>query len=119
MEKRLNATLKTVENRVVFLEKLNADWTEFNTELEELRHWTHHNAPLMVQALKIEETEPKERLNKAKVLQRSLVEKMETTKNLEKQCQELTEGISSNFYITNLIINLVNCFSLILLIFRQ
>ncbi|KAK6636175.1 hypothetical protein RUM43_009828 [Polyplax serrata] len=96
VEKRLNTTLETVEKRVIFLEKLNTDWGKFNSDLYELRDWTTHQAPVLVQALNVEETEPHERLNNAKVLQRTLVEKIDVTKNLQTKCDELTEGGDAN-----------------------
>lgn len=99
VEKRLQVTLETVENRVVFLEKLNADWQKFDNDLEELRQWTLYRAPTLIQALQSEETEPKERLDSAKVLQISINEKMDVAKSLENQYKNLVEGKNPKLYI--------------------
>lgn len=88
----MQTTLQSVENRVVFLEKLNNDWNKLHADLNDLRQWTIYSAPILVEALQTEETEPRERLNSAKVLQRNLVGKIELTKQLEEKCKELTGG---------------------------
>lgn len=96
VEGRLHVTLETVQDRVVFLEKLNGRWTRFNSDLGELSDWTHHNAPAMVHALQSAELGPQERLASTQLLQRQLDQKAELLEVLEAQAQELVQGILSN-----------------------
>lgn len=96
VERRLQVTLETVQDRVVFLEQLNGRWTRFNSDLGELRDWTRHNAPAMVHALQSAELGPQERLASTQLLQRQIDQKAELLDVLDGQAQELVQEDEAN-----------------------
>lgn len=96
MEHRLQTTLETVQDRVVFLEQLNGRWSRFNSDLSELQEWTRQKAPEMVYALESSELGPEERLSKAQVLKTQILQKAQVLDMLDEQAQDLVDENEGN-----------------------
>lgn len=92
VERRLETTLETVQERVVFLELLHGQWSQFNADLSALKEWTRQTAPAMVRALQSDQVGPQERLARAQALQVALCEKAQVLKALDDQAHDLVKG---------------------------
>jgi hypothetical protein len=84
--------LETVEDRVVYLEQFSARWTRFQAQLDELRNWTHHSAPTLLEQLQATELTPEERVKKSQALQAQLEDKINVLDVLSGEVKELLQG---------------------------
>lgn len=76
LEKRLNATLENVGEKVKNLELHTKQWKEINSNVEALRLWTQKSAPLLISQIQSDTITPEERVQKSLELQTIVQEKL-------------------------------------------
>lgn len=96
IEKRLQVTMETVQERVVYLQQFNAKWTKFQSRLGDLQQWVVQNVPALMSAIQTEEVSPEERVKKTSVLQGQLNEKVSILDTLGDEAAELLTDDSDN-----------------------
>lgn len=96
IEKRLQVTMETVQERVVYLQQFNAKWTKFQSRLGDLQQWTVQNAPALLAAVQAEDVSPEERVRKTSVLQGQLAERASILDMLKNEACELISDDNDN-----------------------
>lgn len=107
IEKRLQVTLETVQERVVYLQQFNTKWTKFQSQLGELQTWAQITAPGMLQALQSEDITPEDRVLKATQLQQQLKEKLNILNLLNDEAVEILSSDDENIEAQKLKIEVV------------
>ncbi|XP_039285327.1 nesprin-1-like [Nilaparvata lugens] len=91
IESRLKDTLHLVDERVVVLEKMQAQWSGLESEIAALKSWSKE-VPVILEQISKMEVSPKDRLQKAQTLQMQLQAKQAVLAHLNKE----TEGIEDD-----------------------
>ena len=87
-ETNLEFTLEKVEKKVVELQQYNVRWNTFQTKLNDLKTWTHQNAPQSIANID-SSISPEERVRKTEILQKQIHEKITILKTLEEESKVL------------------------------
>ena len=91
-EKRMETTLKTVQEKVVYLQEHSTRWNKFQTKLNELQLWTQQSAPQSIADTENLATTPEEMVYRTESLQKEIIERTRTLKFLEEESQKLVKG---------------------------
>lgn len=94
-EERLEHTLKTVREKVVYLQEHSARWNKFQSKFIELRSWVQQAAPQSIADLEDSTVSPEERVRKTEGLQREIKEKASILNVLEDESRKLVKGTCS------------------------
>ncbi|XP_075225316.1 muscle-specific protein 300 kDa isoform X2 [Lycorma delicatula] len=90
IEEKLKETLHTVEERVVILEKMQAQWVQLESKVNELRTWAQEVPAVLDKICKME-VSPKDRLQKAQTLQLQLQERQAILQQLNKETEDIED----------------------------
>ncbi|KAF3420921.1 hypothetical protein E2986_09204 [Frieseomelitta varia] len=91
-EKRMETTLKTVQEKVVYLQEHSTRWNKFQAKLNELQLWTQQSAPQSIADAENLATTPEEMVYRTESLQKDIQERNKTLKFLEEESQKLVKG---------------------------
>lgn len=92
-EKRVETTLKTVQEKVVYLQEYSTRWNKFQAKLNELHLWTQQSPQSIADAENLSTT-PEEVVYRTERIQKEIHEKSKTLKFLEEESQKLVKGNS-------------------------
>lgn len=98
-EKKMETTLKTVQEKVVYLQEHSTRWNKFQAKLNEMQLWTHQIAPQSIADIENLSTTPEEMVYRTESLQKEIQEKSKTLKFLEEQSQKLVKGKHSLYLL--------------------
>lgn len=96
IEKRLQVTMETVQERVVYLQQFNTKWTRFEAQLGELKQWTMQNVPALLSSIQTEDISPEDRVRKTTSLQNQLGEKIALLDILRDESNDLLSDDAEN-----------------------
>ncbi|KAK9694281.1 Spectrin repeat [Popillia japonica] len=89
IEERLQTTLVNVDEHVVHLERVNTQWSQFQTKVHDLQSWTVQNTPKLLTITQEFEAPPEERAVKATLLHSQLAEKLHLLQSVESEAKSL------------------------------
>ncbi|XP_076280585.1 muscle-specific protein 300 kDa [Lasioglossum baleicum] len=92
-EKKIETTLKTVQEKVVYLQEHSTRWNKFQAKLNELQIWTQQSPQSIADAENLSTT-PEEVVYRTERIQKEVQEKSRTLKFLEEESQKLVKGDS-------------------------
>ncbi|RXG70197.1 hypothetical protein Avbf_00686 [Armadillidium vulgare] len=96
MEQNMQSVIKTVNERIQYLNELNGRWRNYTVTLEEVKNWSV-SAQNILERLVTLDMSPKERASKTDNLIENLNIKMASIKTLESEiCELMEENISSD-----------------------
>ncbi|XP_076667923.1 muscle-specific protein 300 kDa isoform X16 [Andrena cerasifolii] len=95
-EKKMETTLKTVQEKVVYLQEHSTRWNKFQAKLNEMQLWTQQIAPQSIADIENLSTTPEEMVYRTESLQKEIQEKSKTLKFLEEQSQKLVKDASDS-----------------------
>lgn len=98
-EKRVETTLKTVQEKVVYLQEHSTRWNKFQAKLNELQLWTQQSAPQSIADAENLATTPEEMVYRTEILQKDIQERSRTLKFLEEESEKLVKGTNETFII--------------------
>nr|XP_034172930.1 nesprin-1 isoform X14 [Osmia lignaria] len=91
-EKRMETTIKTVEEKVVHLQKHSTRWNKFQAKLNELQSWAQQRTPQSISDAANLATTPEEMVYRTESLQKEIREKYSTLEFLELEADRLVKG---------------------------
>ncbi|KZC10894.1 Nesprin-1 [Dufourea novaeangliae] len=94
-EKKIETTMKTVQEKVVYLQEHSTRWNKFQTKLNELQLWTQQSPQSIADAENLSTT-PEEMVYRTERIQKEIQEKSKTLKFLETESQKLVKGDSES-----------------------
>lgn len=96
IEERLHTTIENVQERVIYLQKHSAKWTQFQNQLGDLQAWAIQSAPQLLSSVHEDALAPEERVTKTTSLQSELHQKISVLSQLQKAAQELCPDVTDN-----------------------
>lgn len=96
IEERLHTTIENVQERVIYLQKYSANWTQFQNQLGDLQTWAIQNAPQLLSSVHEDALAPEERVTKTTNLQSELHQKITVLNQLQKAAEELCPDVTDN-----------------------
>lgn len=90
-EEKLEHTLKTVREKVVYLQEHSTRWNKFQSKFIELRTWIQQTAPQSITDIEDSATSPEERVRKTENLQKEIKEKASILNVLEDESRKLVK----------------------------
>lgn len=91
-EKRMETTIKTVEEKVVHLQKHSTRWNKFQAKLNELQSWAQQRTPQTISDAANLATTPEEMVYRTESLQKEIQEKNNILQFLELEAHHLMKG---------------------------
>lgn len=91
-EKRMETTMKIVQEKVVYLQEHSTRWNKFQAKLNELQLWTQQSAPQWLADVENLPTSPEEMVYRSENLQKEIQSRNKTLKFLEKESEKLVKG---------------------------
>ncbi|XP_043257160.1 nesprin-1 isoform X11 [Colletes gigas] len=95
-EKRMETTLKIVQEKVVYLQEHSTRWNKFQAKMNELQSWAQQSAPRSIADTEHLATTPEEMVYRTESLQKEIHEKTKTLKFLEEESRKLVKGDSES-----------------------
>ncbi|XP_054006700.1 muscle-specific protein 300 kDa isoform X2 [Hylaeus anthracinus] len=95
-EKKMETTLKIVQEKVVYLREHSNRWNKFQAKMNELQLWAQQTAPQSIADTDNLATTPEEMVYKTESLQNEIEEKRKTLKFLEQESRNLVKGDSDS-----------------------
>nr|XP_033322974.1 nesprin-1 [Megalopta genalis] len=90
-EKKIETTLRTVQEKVVYLQEHSTRWNKFQAKLNELQLWTQQSPRSIADAENLS-TSPEEVVYRTERIEKEIQEKSRTLTYLEEESQKLVKG---------------------------
>ncbi|XP_012271233.1 nesprin-1 isoform X8 [Orussus abietinus] len=90
-EKKLHYTMETVNERVVHLREYSCRCSDFQSKMEDLRHWAKQSAPRTISDIQDSSTSPEERVRRTELLQKEIHEKTTVLRIIEEESRSLVK----------------------------